>query len=165
MILADHEIVPVMIGARPKQQDMLSGKFLARCRERSGSTPYQTPAWIRKTQSHLWAHGSIQEVYSANELGRDPWPHACGGPAWPRAVHPTKTCFIGDMIRKRRPLARRFAGLSYRFRKPFFKAICARYPGQDNRARHQLAPVVAVQKILDRAVAGRVPDGLFIRRF
>jgi hypothetical protein len=32
------------------------------------------------------------------------------------------------------------------------------------RTRHQLAPAMPGQKIVDRAVAGLVPDGLFVGR-
>ena len=36
--------------------------------------------------------------------------------------------------------------------------------GRDERAQHQLAPIVAVENIIDGAVACRVPDRLLIRR-
>src|SRR5260370_42419377 len=75
----------------------------------------------------LWAHGSIQVGVFANELGRDPWPHACGGPARPRAVHPTKTCFIGEHDpQTTTTLCGDSPGSPYGFRKAFFlKSICA----------------------------------------
>ena len=47
--------------------------------------------------------------------------------------------------------------------KPFFKSVLSRdvAPGV-KRTRHQLAPAVPGQKITDRALAGFVPDGLFV---
>ena len=47
--------------------------------------------------------------------------------------------------------------------KPFFKSVLSRdvAPGV-KRTRHQLAPAVPGQKIIDRALAGFVPDGLFV---
>src|SRR6266705_1648479 len=83
-----------------------------------------------------------------------------------RFIRP-KRASSANMIRKRRPrgAAIRLALLTAS-EKPFVKVnLRLDIRVRMNRARHQLASVVAVQKIIDRAVAGRVPDGLFIRRF
>src|SRR5208282_49272 len=47
----------------------------------------------------------------------------------------------------------------------FFKSVLSRNVAFGMEwTRHQLAPAVPGQKIVDRAVAGRVPDGLFVGR-
>ena len=52
------------------------------------------------------------------------------------------------------------------FGKPFFKSFLSREVALGmKRTRHQLAPAMPVQKIVDRAVAGRMPDRLFVGRF
>ena len=52
------------------------------------------------------------------------------------------------------------------FGKPFFKSFlsCEIALGM-KWTRHQLAPAMPGQKIVDRAVAGRMPDRLFVGRF
>src|SRR5271154_4839066 len=47
----------------------------------------------------------------------------------------------------------------------FFKSVLSRNVAFGMEwTRHQLAPAMPGQKIVDRAVAGRVPDGLFVGR-
>src|SRR3984893_14261948 len=47
----------------------------------------------------------------------------------------------------------------------FFKSVLSRDVASGvKRTRHQLAPAVPGQKIIDRALAGFVPDGLFVGR-
>jgi hypothetical protein len=47
----------------------------------------------------------------------------------------------------------------------FFKSILSREVAFGmKRTRHQLAPAMPGQKIIDRAVAGCVPDGGFVGR-
>ena len=63
-----------------------------------------------------------------------------------------------------RPAATRRACFTA-FGKPFFKSFLSRRVTLGmKRTRHQLAPAMPVQKIVDCAVAGRVPDRLFIGR-
>jgi len=76
------------------------------------------------------------------------------GPSMARAVHPTKNVLHRRTLSANDDhVARRFAGLSYRFEKPFFlKSICASISGQDEQGAASAAPVVAVQKMIDRAL-------------
>ena len=51
------------------------------------------------------------------------------------------------------------------FEKPFFKSVLSRDVALGvKRTRHQFTPAMPGQKIVDRAVAGRMPDRLFIGR-
>jgi hypothetical protein len=56
-------------------------------------------------------------------------------------------------------------GGARRWKAVFFKSVLSRDVASGvKRTRHQLAPAVPRQKIIDRALAGFVPDGLFIGR-
>src|SRR6202022_1311150 len=82
-----------------------------------------------------------------------------------RLIRP-KRASSANRIRKRRPrlAAARLAFLTA-FGKPFFKSVLSRDVASGvKRTRHQLAPAVPGQKIIDRALAGFVPDGLFVGR-
>src|SRR5262245_47788309 len=71
-----------------------------------------------------------------------------------------------NMMRKRRPrrAAARRASLTAAG-KPFFKSILRRQVALGmKRTWHQLAPAVSVQQVIDRAVAGRVPDPFLVGR-
>src|SRR5271156_1043223 len=78
-----------------------------------------------------------------------------------------KRASSAHMIRNRRPrlAAARLAFLNSMWKAVFFKSV----PSRDvalgvKRTRHQLAPAVPGQNIIDRAVAGFEPDGLFVGR-
>src|SRR5437868_12534411 len=79
------------------------------------------------TGPFLWANRSVKVGVFANKLGGDPWPHAGGGPARPRAVHPTKTCFIGEHDpQTTATFCRDPPGFPYSFGKALFlNSICA----------------------------------------
>src|SRR5262249_11967977 len=83
-----------------------------------------------------------------------------------RFIRP-KRASSANMIRSGRP---RFAAIRLAFltarAKPFFIFVL-RFDVSVGmkRARHQLAPIVALQNIINCALACRVPDRLFIRRF
>src|SRR5271165_6666869 len=83
-----------------------------------------------------------------------------------RFIRP-KRASSANMIRRRRPrlAAARLAFLTA-FGKPFFKSVLSGKVAFGMKwARHQLAPAVPSQKVIDRAVAGWVPDGSFIGAF
>ena len=69
-------------------------------------------------------------------------------------------------MRKRRPrLAAARRAFLTAFGNSFFKGVLSRDIAFGmKRTRHQLAPAMPGQKIVDRAVAGLVPDGLFVGR-
>src|SRR5277367_2871193 len=69
-----------------------------------------------------------------------------------------------NMMRKRRHAWRQPVELSSRhWENRFFKSVLSRNVAFGMEwTRHQLAPAMPGQKIVDRAVAGRVPDGLFV---
>src|SRR5258708_27521327 len=63
--------------------------------------------------------------------------------------------------RRRRAAARR--ALLTASGKPFFKSILRRQVALGmERTRHQFAPAVPVQEVIDRAVAGRMPDRFLV---
>src|SRR5215475_6420501 len=71
-----------------------------------------------------------------------------------------------NMMRSRRP---RRAAARCAFRtasgKPFFKSILRRKVALGmKRTRRQLAPAMPMQQVVDRAVAGRVPDRVLVGR-
>src|SRR5271156_649067 len=74
-----------------------------------------------------------------------------------------KRASSANMMRKRLPP---LAGLSSQhLESRFFKGILSRDVAFGmERTRHQLAPAMPGQKIINRAVAGFVPDGLFVGR-
>jgi hypothetical protein len=69
-------------------------------------------------------------------------------------------------MRKRRPrLAAARRAFLTALGNPFFKGVLSRDVAFGmKRTRHQLAPAVPDQKIVDRTVAGLVPDGLLVGR-
>src|ERR1700681_4255061 len=68
-------------------------------------------------------------------------------PAFHSAMPSMLTCCTSDLKRR------------------FFKSVLSRDVAFGmERTRHQLAPAMPGQKIVDRAVAGLVPDGLFVGR-
>src|SRR5262245_42325360 len=83
-----------------------------------------------------------------------------------RFIRP-KRASSANMMRKLQPrlAATRRACLTA-FGKPFFfKSVLSRRVALGmKRTRHQLTPAMPVQKIVDRAVAGLMPDRLFISR-
>src|SRR6516162_4862976 len=82
-----------------------------------------------------------------------------------RFIRP-KRASSANMMRNRRPRrsATRRAFLTASG-KPFFKSILRRQVALGmKRTRHQLAPAVPVQKVIDRAVAGCVADPFLVGR-
>src|SRR5260221_9846329 len=78
----------------------------------------------------------------------------------------TKRASSTNRMRRRRPAraAARLASVTASG-KPFFKSIlCREIALGMKRTRHQLTPAVSVQEIIDRAVAGRVPDRFLVGR-
>src|SRR5665811_1580088 len=80
-----------------------------------------------------------------------------------RLIRPNRAS-SANMIRKRRPrLAAARLAFFTALGKPFFKSVLSRDVAFGMKwPRHQLAPAMPGQKIIDRAVAGLVPDGLFV---
>src|SRR5208283_1948155 len=81
-----------------------------------------------------------------------------------RLIRP-KRASSANRIRKRRPrlAAARLAFLTACGKPLFFKSVLSRDVASGvKRTRHHLAPAVPGQKIIDRALAGFVPDGLFV---
>src|SRR6516162_6433902 len=78
-----------------------------------------------------------------------------------RFIRP-KRASSANMMRKRRPrLAAARRAFLTALGNPFFKGVLSRDVAFGmKRTRHQLAPAVPDQKIVDRTVAGLVPDGL-----
>src|SRR6516164_196381 len=82
-----------------------------------------------------------------------------------RFMRPKRASSV-NMMRSRRPrrAAARWAFLTASG-KPFFKSILRRQVALGmKRTRHQLAPAVPVQKVIDRAVAGCVADPFLVGR-
>src|SRR5258707_13835943 len=75
-----------------------------------------------------------------------------------------KRASSANMMRKRRPrLAAARRAFLTASGKPFFEGIlCRAVTVGMKRTRHQLAPAMPVQQIVDYAVAGLVANGLFI---
>src|SRR5450755_1782414 len=82
-----------------------------------------------------------------------------------RFIRP-KRASSANIMRKRRPrLAAARRPLRTAFGNAFFKGVLRREVAFGmKRTRHQLAPAMSIQKIVERAVAGRVPDGLLVSR-
>src|SRR6516164_6199927 len=82
-----------------------------------------------------------------------------------RFIRP-KRASSANMMRKRRPrLAAARRAFLTALGNPFFKGVLSRDVAFGmKRTRHQLAPAVPDQKIVDRTVAGLVPDGLLVGR-
>src|SRR5215470_4153893 len=80
-----------------------------------------------------------------------------------RFIRP-KRASSANMMRKRRPrLAAARRAFLTAFGNAFFKGGLSRNAAFGmKRTRHQLAPAMPGKKIVDRALAGRVPDGLFV---
>src|SRR5262245_23856763 len=80
-----------------------------------------------------------------------------------RFIRPKRASSV-NMMRSRRPrraAARR--ALLTASGKPFFKSILRREVALGmKRTRHQLTPTMPVQQVIDRAVAGRVPDRFLV---
>src|SRR5947209_15972301 len=77
-----------------------------------------------------------------------------------------KRASSANMIRSCRPrrAAARLAFLTASG-KPFFKSILRREVALGmKRTRHQLAPAVPLQEVVDRVVAGRMPDRFLVGR-
>src|SRR6266404_3386964 len=83
-----------------------------------------------------------------------------------RLIRPNRASSV-NMIRKRRPrlAAARRAFLTALGKPFFFKRVLSRDVAFGmKRTRHQLAPAMPSQKIINCAVAGVVPDGFLICR-
>src|SRR5215831_11048337 len=82
-----------------------------------------------------------------------------------RFIRP-KRASSANMMRKLQPrLAANRRAFLTAVGKPFFKSVLSRKVALGmKRTRHQLAPAMPVQKIVDCAVAGRMPDRLFVSR-
>src|SRR6202161_4038865 len=80
-----------------------------------------------------------------------------------RFIRPNRAS-SANMMRKRRPrLAAARRAFLTAVGKPFFKSVLSgRVTLGMKRTRHQLAPAMPGKKIVDRALAGLVPDGLFV---
>src|SRR5215469_3277329 len=83
-----------------------------------------------------------------------------------RFIRPNRAS-SANMTRKGRPLAAAMRRAFFTtWRNLFFIGfLCLLIPLRMKRTRHQLAPLMASQKIVDRTVACRMPDLLFVGNF
>src|SRR5215471_5400770 len=126
----------------------------------------------RQDQKHthpvFGTYRSIQVGELPNELAGDFRSYPLGSPTRSRAVHPTEPSFISKHNSQWATLSRcKKARLGHRSSKPFFFKVFLRLQiaVRMKRTRHQLAPVMTGQKIVDRAVACWMPDRFFIGCF
>ena len=103
----------------------------------------------------------------ANELACDLGPCPIGTPARSRAVHSAKARFVGEHDAQ----AAATSGGSWpelasrQLESRVFKSVLSRRVALGmKRTRHQFTPAMPVQKIVDGAVAGRMPNRLLISR-
>src|SRR3974390_3577281 len=97
------------------------------------------------------------------------WQATCGR-MWVGAQHGRgrfirpKRASSANMMRRRQPrLAAARRALLTAWGNPFFKGVLSRdVTLRVERPRHQLAPAMATEQIINRAVAGRVADRLLI---
>src|SRR5580658_2280749 len=168
-VAGNFKVIALMIaGTVYEQQDELAGILLGQCLQenlealRVGRRHDQID-----TGAILRADGAIQIDVFANELAGDLRPRPIGSPAQSRAVHAAKARFVGEHdAQAATPSGSNPPGLLHSIWKAvFFKSFLSRDVALGMKwTRHQLAPAVPSQKIVDRAVAGRMPDRLFIGR-
>src|SRR6516164_4226190 len=161
----DLKFVAAMIaGSVHKKQDQLVVIFLCQGLQKNleafgiGRRHDQEDA-----SSVLRADSAIQIDVFTNELAGDLRPDADRCPARSRAVHPTEPRFIGRCASDGHAWRQPAELSSQHWENRFFKSVLSGDVAFGMEwTRHQLAPAMPGKKIVDRALAGRVPDGLFV---